>query len=244
MTLLQQQEEMSEKSSLASLEKSHHSNVAGFTLVELLAVVFIMAILAVLLFSAVHSSISTSRATYCLAKMHSLGSAAHGFIGDHNMFLPYRSDDPNWMFNLGPYLGLQPTVEVGNIPMTTVFLCPDDPSTSPKQLRTYRYVSAFPSPAAQIRSSYIPSRYYELARPSTLAMLVCVANTGPRLLEIWRYDQAIWKESAETSNPPGNPGNFPRPHYNENAVNILYADGHVAKAQYPLPPETWHFDGK
>ncbi len=234
---------MSERFNPVSSDRSRTIEAGAFTLIELLVVISIVAILAALLFPAMQSVVAKARATACLAKMRSLGVAAHSFMGDNSMYLPYRSADSDWMCNLGPYLELQPpTNQLGSLPFTKVFLCPDDPSRSPRQLRTYRYVTTFKAGGTTVAA--IPSKYLEFDNPSTSAMLVCVANTGNRLLDIWAFDQAIWKSTTDTSNPPDQTNDFPRPHYAGKGLNILYNDGHVAKALYPLPPETWQASKK
>lgn len=50
--------------------------------------------------------------------------------------------------------------------------------------------------------------------------------------------------AGATANPPDQTNSFPRPHYGGKGLNILYNDGHVAKALYPLPPETWQASKK
>ena len=229
------------------------SSSPGFSLIELLVAVAVIAVLAALLVPWIKTTISSAKGAECLGKLKNLGVGAHAYIGDNNGLLPLGVDtgvangynNQNWMYNLGPYLGIAVQKNIGNEPFTTVFLCPQDPSRNPRQLRTYRYAKSYPSPQSLAqgeypRGNYVPTRNVEIVRPSTFAMIMCVAYTGPRPLEIWKFDEAFYDEPTDRQNP----SDLPSPHYGGKARNILYADGHAAKASLPLAPETWHFDGK
>jgi prepilin-type processing-associated H-X9-DG protein len=216
----------------------------AFTLLELLAVISIVIILVAVLGGVSGHFIESARTIKCTGNLRQLGAAAHLYIADNNGVLPYTSASPNWMVHLAPYIGAKDGTLTKNDPPTDAFLCPSDPSRNPRQLRTYRYASSFGSPGGGYLSSYIPSRLSEIVRPATHAMFYCVAYTGTRQLELWTYDQAIWKETVDIANPPNQANDWPRPHYNNKGVNILYSDGHVAEALYPLAPATFHFDGR
>lgn len=56
-------------------------------------------------------------------------------------------------------------------------------------------------------------------------------------------DEAIWEEEPDALHDPLT-SNYPGPHYEGKGDNILYSEGHAARASYPSPPETWHFDGQ
>ena len=226
---------------------------SGFSLIELLVAVAVIGILAALLFPWVKTATSSAKGAECLGKLKNLGVTAQAYISDNNGLLPLGVDtgisdgynNQNWMYNLGPYLDIPVEKNAGNQPFTKAFLCPEDPSRAPRQLRTYRYVKSYPSPqslakAAYPRGNYVPTRNSEIARPSTFATIMCVAYTGSRQLEIWKFDEAFYDEPTDRQNP----SDLPSPHYGGKARNILYADGHAAKAVFPLPPETWHFDGQ
>lgn len=214
----------------------------AFTLTELLTAIAIIAVLVMLLIVGINKLLASARATQCLGKMRVLGSAVSLYIGENNGGLPHTSENRNWIFNIGPYLDLLPVQPTGNDPFTTAFLCPDDPARSPRQLRTYKYAASVLSNTRTV--SLLPKNIIGVESPSTLAMLFCIAYTGPRELEIWRYDTSIWRDDVDNNNPPDTPGVYPRPHYDGRAVNIIYYDGHAAAADYPLPPATFHFDGK
>ncbi|MFV0338405.1 MAG: prepilin-type N-terminal cleavage/methylation domain-containing protein [Chthoniobacterales bacterium] len=222
---------------------------SAFTLIELLVVLAITVILAALIFASFQKAREAALSVKCIGRLKNLGVTAKSYIGDNGGFLPYTPDNQNWMFNLAPYMGIYPTKKAGNDPLTQAFHCPSDPARSPRQVRSYRYHQTFPSKTAQLlgevnRANYVPSRFIEIRKPATHAMLFCVAYTGARSLQLWRFDEALWKESVNTTYPPDQINIFPRPHHNGKAVNVLFSDGHISAVQYPLPPEIWHFDGR
>ena len=213
----------------------------AFSLIELLAATAIVAALFALLFSGGKKWLNSTRSVQCLGKMKALGAAAHMYIADNNGGLPHTSENANWMVNLAPYLATSGELKK-NDPFTTVFLCPDDPARAPRQFRTSRYNAATLSTTATVL--LLPKKITGVASPATLAMFFCIAFTGNRQLEIWTYDNAIWRENVDNANPPSPPGVNPRPHSDGRAVNIVFYDGHAAAVPYPLPPATFHFDGK
>lgn len=213
------------------------------TLIELLATMVLGIVLISLILGGVQKVRSSAKAAECTSRMRNLGVAAQSFIGDNNGLLPYRvldASDPQrgeartWMKHLGMYSGVDGRF-VGNDPPTDILLCPDDPSRSPRQLRTYRYNHARPAP---------PHRLGEIASPASHAMLFCLAYTGSYLPDIWRYDTAIWGKHYDTLYPPGSGSAYVRPHFEERAVNVLYFDGHVAASPYPLPEAAYQYDLK
>ena len=63
---------------------------SGFTLIELLVVVAIIAILAALLSPALRQARGAAEAAGCLHGLHKVGTALHGYMGEHNGYTaPY-----------------------------------------------------------------------------------------------------------------------------------------------------------
>lgn len=102
----------------------------AFTLLELLAVMALIAILAGFLVPVVTHSMIEGRATKCLSNLKQLGASAMLYLGDHDMTLPVtvhqrRAGGKSWTITLQEYAG-------GKL----VFRCPDDKD----KVRTYTYV--------------------------------------------------------------------------------------------------------
>jgi prepilin-type N-terminal cleavage/methylation domain-containing protein len=93
---------------------------AGFTLVELMTVIAIIAILATLLVPAVSGSRERSRRAYCQNNLAQLGKALAMYADANKEYLPATTLDGSvsvWDMALLPYVGEE----------TNLFKCPSDP---------------------------------------------------------------------------------------------------------------------
>jgi prepilin-type N-terminal cleavage/methylation domain-containing protein/prepilin-type processing-associated H-X9-DG protein len=96
----------------------------AFTLLELLAVVAVLAILLALIFPAYRRVTESGRATACISRLRQIGIALNGYLGEHDMTMPVlrgarasREEDVPVIDNtLNKYLS-----------DLTVFACPADP---------------------------------------------------------------------------------------------------------------------
>lgn len=96
---------------------SHRIRRPGFTLVELLVAMGIMAVLALLLVPAVGRALARSRQAACLSNLRQLGTAMVSYAGDHGVFpAAWTGDQGRWMDLVKPY-----------VPKNCgVYRCPDD----------------------------------------------------------------------------------------------------------------------
>src|SRR5437868_4646213 len=90
----------------------------GFTLVELLVVVAIIAILASLLLPALSRAKASAQLTVCRSNLHQIGIALHVYVNE-STFFPVAADDANgtWITKLLPNLALSrllPLVSTSN----------------------------------------------------------------------------------------------------------------------------------
>ena len=95
----------------------------GFTLVEMLTVIAIIAILAAVLLPSLSASRERGRIAYCANNLSQLGKALMMYIDDNNDRFPPVSRDGSasaWDLELLPYTGYA----------TNLFLCPSDPYKS------------------------------------------------------------------------------------------------------------------
>jgi len=220
----------------------------AITLLELLVTLAILAILALFLFPLVKKTLQTSKTALCMTHLRQLGGAAYLYMNDHQRIIPIRrAEDPvGWQQRLAPYLGLDPETDT----VAEVLRCPGDPSVAPKQPRTYRWnlsrnkagSSVATGSTTLLQLGKLP-RLDLIKNTSTHAMLFDITYIGTARFDLWKNNNNTWGNTYDLTSypPPDRVGLYPRPHYDNQAVNILYYDGHVAMARYPLPPETYYW---
>ena len=100
----------------------------GFSLVELLVVIAVMALLASLLMPAVTKSMEAARSLKCSSNLKQLHGAAVSYEIDHKGTLPHpQQTEAVWTDVLPPYLGLKPvsdSVTDGDPCLQSVLSCP------------------------------------------------------------------------------------------------------------------------
>jgi prepilin-type N-terminal cleavage/methylation domain-containing protein/prepilin-type processing-associated H-X9-DG protein len=117
----------------------------GFTIVELMMVILILALLTALLTNAVQSSRETARRTQCLNKMREVGQAVIKYETDHNGYPgwvhpvvvappPQPKRLTSWIYQILPSLGRNDLPgslgldSSGNpVPLNDLLVCPSDP---------------------------------------------------------------------------------------------------------------------
>jgi len=79
----------------------------GFTLIEMLVVIAIIALLATLLTPMVGRVMDKAKQTACKSNLHQIGIAAQGYANDNGGYLPYATynSSTRWYTKLAPYAG-------------------------------------------------------------------------------------------------------------------------------------------
>ncbi len=108
---------------------------AGFTLLELLVVIAVIALLASLLLPALGRAKRSAHATACISNLHQIGLALQLYVEDNEHRLPYCAMIPSANTNLksisitlAPYLGPK-----------QVFKCPADHTLFEKEQTSYEW---------------------------------------------------------------------------------------------------------
>lgn len=217
-------------------------NIAAFTLIELLVCVGIVVILALLATVGAKKAISTSQASRCMNNMRQIGAAANMYMGENNNLIPTGSngDSVGWQSRIAPYLGLNPAKDTE----AKVLRCPASPSRQP---RSYRWNQTRDTPYSSTSKTLVqayPVRFLRVARPSLTAMLFDISYTGTAQFDLWQNNNNFWGDTYDLSGVTSydKVSDYPRPHYDNKAVNILYYDGHVAVGTYPLPTVAYYLD--
>jgi len=174
---------------------------AGFTLIELIVVVSIIALLVGILLPALGKSRSVARRVQCMAKMVSVGNAMVMYTSEHDEYFPpsvhsFSIADPvaAWDVQLAPYLGYTAlaadplSVNIFTSPelvqlRSTLYRCPEDERDQP--------VPSFAPPDSYL--SYGKSVYFELRpdSPDPQEAVVLGGNTWWRTLDIPRPSATV-----------------------------------------------------
>lgn len=208
--------------------RSHRSAGGGFTLLEMMVIVAIVAGLALVAFTAGRSALTASHQARCLSNLRNIGGALHIYAADHDGEFPETSHtadlDSSWIYQLEGYLG--------DFDETRV--CPEDPKRRQRLaahgtsyvLNSYLFVpetDPFGQPLgpALNRVSAIPD-------PSrTLLAFVCSdrTGTGPGNDHTHSNQWTSWAAVCRDIAPDRFGGG--RPDHTKGRSNYLYADGSV-----------------
>ena len=186
----------------------------GFTLVELLVVIGIIAILAAVSLAAYGAALRSAQTSKCASNLHQIGVGFQGYLADSNNIMPQRlyGNGTAYFDLLAPYTGNNTTDK-----STSIFVCPTQTSNN------------FPT-----QPSYGMNWYYDntstLLVPG-LSITVMVAETyGPNGTGSNRAD----KNSID-------PGELD-PLRHSGSANYLFFDGHVDRLQYAATVNMWGTD--
>lgn len=192
---------------------SRRGRCRGFTLVELLAVITIVAILAAILVPAIGQIRAQARETQCKSNLHQIGLGMLMYIADHKGWLPYNESDPSrlWRQKVAAY--------TPNPRDASVWWCPaeemeipqakwDTPGFEPDAYGVYFNWRYWPTPAGK-RIGFAPIHSSALANPATDSVLrdAFISSTS----RYYAYDNGSV--------------NYGR---HDGRANLLYYDGHVA----------------
>lgn len=235
---------------------------SGFTLVELLVVMGIIAILAAVLFPALSMAMSHARTARCSGNLRSISAAMITFAGDNNGNLPesggtiYHSGGPNspvidaitgkssWTEQLEPYLG--PSSFNGTTPnVNPIFQCPDwsnlaslsggKVSSSANSCKYYSYFNGSHAAGAG-NSSYGAVNLLRITAPSAHIIGGDIAFKGYQMLDADPDDYG-------SNNPAFGDGTQPILLHG-GSVNLIFADGHEENVKsYDPTRMTTHYSG-
>ncbi len=229
---------------------------AGFTLIELVVVIAIIALLMGILLPALGASKAIARRMQCMTQMVSIGQAMTMYTGENDEYFPpsvhsFSIADPvaAWDVQLAPYLGY---TSFSGDPLSfniftsdalvqlrsTLYRCPEDQRDQPEP--------AFAPPDSYL--SYGKSVYFELRpdSPDPQEAVVLAGNTWGRTLDIplpsatvifgeiaggaFGVDHVMahfWKLGRTE---PGDGLDLIR---HGSASNYIYADGHANGVAFP-----------
>jgi prepilin-type processing-associated H-X9-DG protein/prepilin-type N-terminal cleavage/methylation domain-containing protein len=187
----------------------------AFTLVELLATIAIIGVLAALSIVAVQSVRESARNTQCVNNLRQIGVAARLWSGDNKgkivpVFNPGDNNNPLsealWPSLLAPYVGYK--LPLPAIESAEVFICPSIPGRFGYGYN-YTYLSYIQKTAGIEQWAL----YNEIARPSRTVMIMDSGENG-------------WKPYARR--PEGSQKDYIVDFRHKGSANVLWIDGHVS----------------
>ena len=182
--------------------RSPRSGLRGFTLVELLVVIGIIAVLIGILMPALSKAREKAKRTNCLSNLRTLGQSLFMYANAHKDRLP--NGNPAGVYT--DYAGanwVMVNFASEYVREGRVFWCPSDEDGAPERITT-----ADPLLPESARTSY---EFYNLYWPP---------ERGPMLTKLKGQAPLAWDlDGAEASSPLQNHGN--------KGGNVVFADGHA-----------------
>ena len=186
---------------------------SGFSLVELLVVIGVVAILSAIAFAATNAAFRSAKRTGCLSHMRTIGMATIAYTGDHDQDYP-QTDNPAWDAALDGYLetGAQEAAD-------PVLECPADPRplvNGGSYARSYSFNGGLPEKAIQVNNPTMTILLAEWYSANTSD------PTGPGTN--FQYGQSYDIVTYTTGSCPSAPGSAG---YHGSTSNFVFADGHA-----------------
>jgi prepilin-type N-terminal cleavage/methylation domain-containing protein/prepilin-type processing-associated H-X9-DG protein len=182
----------------------------GFTLVELLVVIGVIALLAGILVPSLAKARGHSRRTACLSNLRTLGQSLVMYANDHKERLP-NGNPPQ---TADDWAGTQNVLVAFNrnyVKSPAVFRCPEDNDDVPTEINNADYLT--PNSARLSYEFY--SVWWTPEKGPKLSKLSRAPGTNEQAPLMWdlNVDRSEWLLPDQNHGPKG--------------ANVLYADGHV-----------------
>ncbi len=201
----------------------------GFTLVELLVVIGIIAVLIAVLLPALNRAREHAKATVCLSNLRQLGLVFHLYALDNKGWVPHPSVEQHgtpfigewWLFYF-PYLMKQPMspsvrdpYELGR--RLPIFDCP-----TTKDIPEFSFEKTFDYLIVSSEGTYQPRKLNKL-KPNTILLIEHDARY------VLNYQLAPAPQNIAYNclyyDFPGSP--YRAGYYHRNGINIVFPDGHA-----------------
>lgn len=218
--------------SIATAEGRNLQARRAFTLVELLAVIGIIVVLAILLVSGSKVAIERSRQGACVGNLRAIGAAMNLYVAEYGMFpAHYDKLDPVqrnsiWYHKL---------LNNGFLNSESVLFCPSSVNRPKDKAMAVQWggigygmnlalSTDFDAPVQDFTS---PARVSEVSSPSRTIMAV---DSG------FKEGTSYQTYYVYPNKPPGATDSAAWPRH-ANQCNVLFVDGHVSQAKTPNPQD-------
>ena len=188
-------------------------NSTGFTLVELLVVIGIVAILGAIALPAYTMAMNAAKKAKCSSNLRAIGSALNTYAGDNNMMypqtgfiVPYGSIDsrtgkPGWVEQIDPY----------DNSSHEIFSCPG---------------ASYKNPFTYFTSAW--AAYYQdgMQYPTPPVSVLRIQNPSAMILA---GDNTFGNPSPDADADDAGPANLPfqKKSFHQGSYNFVFVDGHV-----------------
>ena len=220
------------------------SQKRGFTLVELLVVISIIALLVAILLPALSAARKQAQETVCKTNLHQIGLATYLYRDDYDDYLPRGNWDTVWFELFMPYLGAEHAQAEGDYRKVEIFLCPSFPIAGlgrediPNSRQTMTYVIngvRFDGYDDLIGDGIDePTKISVFRRPATTAYLADhEAGWWRPIIESANDPYVIWVDVWQSGHLPMSDeedystGRRVAKDRHRDGANILFVDGHV-----------------
>lgn len=209
----------------------------GFTLIEVLVVIGVIAILAAILLPVIASVQKKAAVTGSVANLKSLGQAFSLYTNEHGgkifEYHQVAGGDQVWHLELFPYVGED----------EAVFRSPGDPSDPEQVERTYKMNASNgfqPGFGARNGLSLFGKRMAQIPRPESTILFLDISYTGTSEIPFEGSGFATW----------WNDGNGDRVDsrdvyvrtFEEDKQLVVFMDGHVENLDVPYNPNFLNFE--
>ncbi len=217
----------------------------GFTLIEMLVVIAIIAILASMTTPSLVKAINTARAINCASKMRQIGVASYTYTNDYNNFLPHAKALSPYYFGhvLGPYMGYDGSGRLFTLP-SDVLACSTDNYDFAQTLQNKPIISTYLGTRADgvKKDTDVPSGPYGgwqySDESAQLKKLNRVTDNSVIMIETYasrEYDGGVFPHGYNTPSYANlalyegyEYSHWGAAYWHNGASNFLWKDGHVS----------------